>query len=65
MGMVIKKSHRKNQPFSWGDSFIIPIIILILLMKVLKAIKDFVKDYDDGYENLAEIGSFNKEKWVI
>ena len=58
-----KANKKKASKFSWGDSFIIPDNYLNIADESAQSNqRNFVKDYDDGYENLAEIGSFNKEK---
>ncbi len=58
-----KANKKKSTKFSWGDSFIIPDNYLNIADESAQSNqRNYVKDYDDGYENLAEIGSFNKEK---
>ena len=58
-----KANKKKARKFSWGDNFIIPDNYLNIADESAQSKqRNFVKDYDDGYENLAEIGSFNKEK---
>ena len=64
MGVVIKEKQIRKKPVNLvGDSFIIPDNYLNIADESAQSNqRNFVKDYDDGYENLAEIGSFNKEK---
>ena len=63
MGVVIKKANKKERTiFSWGDSFEIPENYLNIADESTRGTqRNFVKNYNDGSENVSEIGSYDKE----
>ena len=57
-----KANKKKTSKFSWGDGFIIPDNYLNIADESARLTqKNFIKDYNDSYENIAEIGSFQQE----
>ncbi len=58
-----KANKKKKTYFSWGDSFIIPDNFMNIADESSKnSQKYYVKDYDDNYENIAPVGSFDMEQ---
>ena len=58
-----RKANKKERTiFSWGDSFEIPENYLNIADESTRgAQRNFVKNYNDGSENVSEIGSYDKE----
>ena len=57
-----KANKKKATKFSWGDSFIIPDNYLNIADESAQVSqRNFIKDYNDSYENIAEVGSLQKE----
>ena len=58
-----KANKKKSTYFSWGDSFIIPNNYMNIADESSKnSQKYYIKDYNDNYENVAPIGSFDMEQ---
>ena len=58
-----RKANKKERTiFSWGDSFEIPENYLNIADESTRGTqRNFVKNYNDGSENVSEIGSYDKE----
>ena len=57
-----KANKKKATKFSWGDSFIIPDNYLNIADESAQVSqRNFIKDYDDSFENIAEVGSLQRE----
>ena len=58
-----RKANKKERTiFSWGDSFEIPENYLNIADESTRGTqRNFVNNYNDGSENVSEIGSYDKE----
>ena len=58
-----KANKKKKTYFSWGDNFIIPDNFMNIADESSKnSQKYYIKDYDDNYETVAPVGSFDMEQ---
>ena len=58
-----KANKKKITYFSWGDSFIIPDNFMNIADESSRSSqKDYIKDYNDNYEKIAPVGSFDMEQ---